>query len=57
MIPEYERSLYERLDAQHDSLLRGIRETGDLSKDAEAELKQAIEAFTADFLQLHPDKE
>ena len=57
LIPEYETSLYERLDAQHADLLRTIRETGDLSKDSEAQLKAAITSFTQDFLKLHTDKE
>ena len=53
LIPEYERSLYERLDGQHDAMLAAIRETGELSKDSEAELREALKAFTGDFLQLH----
>ena len=57
LIPEYETSLYERLDAQHADLLATIRETGDLSKDTEAALKAALESFTQDFIKLHTDKE
>ncbi len=57
LISEYETSLYERLDAQHMDLLSAIRETGELSKDSEAKLKDAIQAFTADFMKLHSDKE
>ena len=57
LISEYETSLYERLDAQHMDLLNAIRETGELSKDSEAKLKDAIQAFTADFMKLHSDKE
>ena len=57
LIGEYENSLYERLDAQHASLLAAIRDTGDLSKDSEAQLKAAIQSFTQDFLKLHSDKE
>ncbi len=57
LIDEYEKSLYERLDAQHEKLLRTIRETGDLSKESEAQLKGAIQSFTEDFLKLHSDKE
>ncbi len=56
-IDEYEKALYERLDAQHADLLRTIRETGDLSKDSEAQLKAAITSFTEDFLKLHAVKE
>ena len=54
-IPDYERSLYERLDAQHEDILRTIRETGDLSKETEASLKAAIQSFTEDFLKLHEE--
>ena len=57
LIPEYEEDLYERLDAQHADMLRTIRETGDLSKETEAQLKAAISAFTDDFLKLHANKE
>ena len=57
LIPEYETSLYERLDAQHEALLSAIRETGDLSKESEAQLKAAIQSFTEDFVKLHADKE
>ena len=57
LINEYETTLYERLDAQHAGMLKAIRETGDLSKETEGQLKAAIQAFTADFLKLHTDKE
>jgi len=57
LIPEYETALYQRLDGQNADLLRAIRETGDLSKDSEAQLKTAIQSFTEDFLKLHTDKE
>ena len=57
LIPEYEVALYERLDAQHADMLATIRDTGDLSKETENLLKAAIQAFTADFLKLHADKE
>ena len=57
LIPEYETTLYERLDGQHEALLNAIRETGDLSKESEAQLKSAIQSFTEDFLKLHSDKE
>ncbi len=54
-IPDYERGLYERLDAQNEALLRTIRETGDLSKESEAQLKAAIQSYTEDFLKLHEE--
>ena len=36
--------------AQHSDVLDAIRSTGDLSKETEALLKQALEAYTRDFL-------
>jgi F-type H+-transporting ATPase subunit alpha len=54
-IPDYEQGLYDRLDGQNESLMRAIRETGDLSKDSEAELAAAIQAYTEDFLKLHEE--
>ena len=57
LIPEYETALYERLDAQHGDMLAAIRDTGELSKETENQLKGAIRAFTDDFLKLHTDKE
>ena len=53
LIPDYERSLYERMDAQHNDILDTIRQTGDLSKETEAKLKDALRSFTEDFKQLH----
>ena len=55
LIPGYETGLYERLDAQHEEVLRAIRETGDLSKETEAALKAAIQSYTEDFLKLHEE--
>ena len=52
-IPDYEKSLYERLDGQHEALLHTIHETGELSRDSEDELKAAIKSFTADFIKMH----
>ena len=57
LIPEYETALYERLDAQHGDMLSAIRDTGELSRETENQLKGAIRAFTDDFLKLHTDKE
>ena len=54
-IPDYERGLYERLDGQNEALLKTIRETGDLSKESEAQLKAAIQSYTEDFLKLHEE--
>ena len=49
-VPEYEEGLYERMAAQHMSVLDAIRKTGELSKETEAELKAALEAYTKDFI-------
>ncbi len=49
-VAEYEESLYERMAAQHPQVLDKIRTTGLLDADTEAELKRALESFTADFL-------
>ncbi|MBQ3423675.1 MAG: F0F1 ATP synthase subunit alpha [Clostridia bacterium] len=56
-IPEYETALFERMDAQHGDLLQTIRQTGDLSRETEEKLKQAIQSFTGDFIALHRDEE
>jgi len=49
-VAEYEEGLYERLAAQHSGVLEAIRTTGQLSAETEAQLKAALEAYTADFL-------
>ncbi len=49
-VAEYEEGLYERMAAQHADVLDAIRTTGDLSKETEEALKQALEAYTKDFL-------
>ena len=49
-VAEYEEGLYERMEAQHGDVLEAIRETGELSKETEAKLKAALEAYTVDFL-------
>ncbi|MDD3412228.1 MAG: F0F1 ATP synthase subunit alpha [Eubacteriales bacterium] len=49
-IARYEEGLYERMGAQHADVLDAIRTTGDLSKDTEAKLKEAIAAYTKDFI-------
>ncbi len=50
-IAEYERSLYEYLDsnAVGAAVMETIRTTGDLKPDTEAQLKEVLGAFTADF--------
>ena len=49
-VREYERRLYERLDAQHSDLLETIRTTGKLEKDTEQKLNEALTQFGHDFL-------
>ena len=57
LIADYETGLYERMAAQHEEVLRAIRETGDLSKDTEAALKAALQSYTEDFLNMHAPQE
>ena len=49
-VAEYEAGLYDRMAAQHQNVLNAIRETGLLSAETEAEMKKALESYTADFL-------
>ena len=49
-VAEYESGLYERMEAQHSDVLSAIRETGALSAETEASLRQALESYTRDFL-------
>ncbi len=48
-VGRFERELLSSLHAKNQSLLDGIRTKKELSKDLEAELKSALEAFTATF--------
>ena len=49
-VAEYESGLYNRLDAQYQGILETIRSTGKFEKDTEAQLKDALEQYTKDFL-------
>ena len=49
-IQDFERELSEYLVASRDELLRSIRESGALSAEAEAELKESINIAKAKFL-------
>ncbi len=49
-VSEYERGLYERMDAQHSDVLETIRTTGQLDKETEAKLAAALAQYTKDFL-------
>ena len=49
-VAEYESGLYERMEAQHSDVLNAIRESGQLSRETEEALRQALESYTRDFL-------
>ena len=49
-VSEYERGLYERMDAQHPDVLETIRTTGQFDKETEAKLAAALAQYTKDFL-------
>ena len=49
-IAEYQEQLFERMHAQHQDILDTIISTGDLSKDTDAKLGEAISQFTHDFI-------
>ncbi len=49
-VREFEEGLYVYLDDHTSDLLRAIRETGKLEKDAEEQLKTALSDYVSDFL-------
>jgi len=49
-VREFEEALYAYLDDHAPDMLRAIRETGKLEKDAEEQLKTALSGFVSDFL-------
>ncbi len=49
-VAEYEKGLYEYLDANAADLLRTVRESGNLDADAEQTLKTVLETYTKNFL-------
>ena len=49
-VSEFERGLYERMDAQHPDVLETIRTTGQFDKETEAKLAAALAQYTKDFL-------
>ena len=51
-VSEYETGLYERMAAQNTDVLDVIRTTGNLDKETEEKLKDALAAYTNDFLQM-----
>ena len=53
-VRQYEKELYEDMKNLHDAdVLTPIRETGKLDKDTEQALNEALDDFTARFIQLH----
>ena len=47
---KFEQGLLEYMDTKHPDVPRLIREKGEISEEVEEELKQAIQAFKADFV-------
>ena len=48
-IRAYEEGLYEEMTGRHSAILQTIRETGDLSKETEAQLAAALDAYGKGF--------
>ena len=48
-VKAYESSLHSFFKKDHPDLLKKIKETGDLEKELEEELKEALDAFNANF--------
>jgi F-type H+-transporting ATPase subunit alpha len=44
-VKEYEEKLYKYFDAKHSDLLKGIKETKELSSEAEEKLKKVLHEF------------
>ena len=53
LVKEYEKGLYEYLDANADPLLRSIRETGKLEQTDEDALNEVLTAYTDSFVRAH----
>ena len=53
LVKEYEKGLYEYLDANADPLLRNIRETGKLEQADEDALNEVLTAYTDSFVRAH----
>ncbi|MDR1292801.1 MAG: hypothetical protein LBJ91_05360 [Clostridiales Family XIII bacterium] len=47
---DFEKGLYPFMDAQYPEVGKSIRETGELSGDAEQTLRKGIEEYKAEFL-------
>ena len=50
-LARFEKGLFEHIDAVHPLVSDSIRETGELSEEAEAELKKGIEEYRHEFLE------
>lgn len=49
-VKEFEKGFYDFMDTQYPDVGRSIKETGQLSDDAETKLKEGIELYRKDFL-------
>ena len=49
-VREFEKGFYEFMDTQYPEVGRSIKDTGQLSDDAEKELREGIELYRKDFL-------
>ena len=49
-VKEFEKGFYEFMDTQYPEVGRSIKDTGQLSDDAEKELREGIELYRKDFL-------
>ncbi len=50
-VHEFEGELFDYIESAHPDVCKNLRETGDLSKETESELKDGIKEFTDKFLQ------
>jgi F0F1-type ATP synthase alpha subunit len=49
-VREFERGLLDTIHAQYtDTIIKPIMDTGEISDDVEAKIKQAIEGYKANF--------
>ena len=51
-VPAFEEGLYDYLDTRAPAVLDAIRESGRLDEETEAQLKEALEAYQAQFAAL-----
>ena len=51
-LAEFEKGFYEHMDAMHPSVGKTIKETGELSKEAEDELNKGIEEYKKEFVRI-----